>query len=45
VPAADADEFLERWRTSFVTTFPGRAGKAKFLRTAPGPAAHEEDVT
>lgn len=45
VDAARADEFLGEWRASYTAAFPARTPKAKFLQTAPGPAAREEKAT
>jgi galactokinase len=41
VPAASIEDFLDRWRAAYVSTFPSRAAKAKFLQTMPGPPARE----
>ena len=42
VPAADADAFVEAWRTSYAESFPRRAERAQWLVTRPGGPARVE---
>jgi galactokinase len=42
VPTADADAFVEEWRTEYLAAFPHRAEHALWLVTRPGGPAREE---